>query len=170
MKVSKKDKALFDTWIFLSYYSFLIRSDVGKNSRALRSSLKYYSAFFFFSFVVEPLCGLMNTGGAFNDRSIHTMKRNLSFLFIVIWQCETTVFSLPRSFALLFVTRIRVLSSLVGYTRTVTSSFGEAARNREIELFRTESPGQRLRLKWFAALDPRRFVRSVRNIVSPDFS
>lgn len=34
----------------------------------------------------------MNTGGAFNDRSIHTMNAcGFVFSFIIIWQCETTV-------------------------------------------------------------------------------
>lgn len=94
MKVSKKDKALFDARIFLPYSS-LIRSDFGKSSRALRFP-SYHSEFLFFFSLFSPsrrttMWIIMNTGGAFNDRSIHTMNASFVFSFIIIWQCETTV-------------------------------------------------------------------------------
>ena len=142
MKISKKDKALFDARIFLSYSS-LIRSDFGKSSSLLFPS--FYSEFFRFFFLPRRTTMWINEHRrCFNDRSIHTINASCLFLYYYL-----AVRNNPLCYA------IWVLSSLVGYEKHYID-LGEATRNREIvwlniwaDIFQVIE----------IMLDPRRFIR-----------
>lgn len=109
-------------------------------ARALCFSPSYYTEFFLFFFtLVEPLCGLMNTGGAFNDRSIHTMNASCLFLYYYLAVRNNRALSLPLRYT------IWVLSSLVRYEKRYID-LGEAARNHEI--VRAKNPDRYISGGW----------------------
>jgi len=72
--------------LFISY-------SLGLREKLFASLLAFIPNFSFFFFIfVEQLCGLMNTGGALTiGRS--TQWTQVVFSFIIIWQCETTLFA-----------------------------------------------------------------------------
>lgn len=150
MKVSKKDKALFDARIFLSYSS-LIRSDFGKSSRALRFPSYITPNFLlFFSPLVEPLCGLMNTGGAFNDRSIHTMNASFClFLYYYLAVRNNRALSLSSSL------RNSSLVESCWIWETLHRPRREAARYRW-DRSRTQKSGPIYNFRWSSRSSPLR--------------
>jgi len=131
MKISKKDKALFDARIFLSYSS-LIRSDFGKSSRALRFSPSYYSEFFPFFPLRRTTMWINEHRRCFNDRSIHTMNASCLFLYYYLAvRNNRAPFSLRN---LNLVKSCRIWETFI--------DFDEATRNREIVLIKKKNPGR----------------------------
>lgn len=85
--LSYKPSFVFCTWKYPKRQSTVRHSDISfllhlsfARTPALLS-LSYCSAIRFFLLLAELLCGLMNTGGAFNDRSIHTMNAGCHFYY-----------------------------------------------------------------------------------------
>jgi len=132
--------------LFISY-------SLGLREKLFASLLAFIPNFSFFFFHFHRTTMWINEHRrCFNDRSIHTMNASCLFLYYYL-----AVRNNPLCYA------IWVLSSLVGYEKLYID-LGEATRNREIvwlniwaDIFQVIE----------IILDPRRFIRSARNIVFP---
>lgn len=102
----------------------------------------------------------MNTGGAFNDRSIHTMNAGLFLFFFplfIIWQCETTM----HLYRVLLLASLRVIESCRVSDIGEIAVFSISTKRREIawDHFFFERSELSWRSSW--SDDSRRFVASV---------